>query len=151
MKSPSPDRWKVSSAVMQVRSAKEAVSKTFAEANMLGVLPGVVDLRLHAIPSPAARKPLSQAIQQLSVFILRPSLSPFPHCSHTKMPFMLTGTSILYDASCAATCLQLKEDTIALAAGAVTAMLAANAAAAGPMDSPEKVCSSQGSATHVGW
>ena len=34
---------------------------------------------------------------------------------------------------------QLKEDTIALAAGAVTAMLAANAAAAGPMDSPEKV------------
>ena len=36
-------------------------------------------------------------------------------------------------------CLQLKEDTIALAAGAVTAMLAANAAAAGPMDSPEKV------------
>ena len=36
-------------------------------------------------------------------------------------------------------CVQLKEDTIALAAGAVTAMLAANAAAAGPMDSPEKV------------
>ena len=36
--------------------------------------------------------------------------------------------------------LQLKEDTIALAAGAVTAMLAANAAAAGPMDSPERVC-----------
>ena len=35
--------------------------------------------------------------------------------------------------------LQLKEDTIALAAGAVTAMLAANAAAAGPMDSPERV------------
>lgn len=36
--------------------------------------------------------------------------------------------------------LQLKEDTIALAAGAVTAMLAANATAAGPMDSPERVC-----------
>ena len=40
-------------------------------------------------------------------------------------------------------CAQLKEDTIALAAGAVTAMLAANAAAAGPMDSPEKVCYTQ--------
>ena len=38
--------------------------------------------------------------------------------------------------------LQLKEDTIALAAGAVTAMLAANATAAGPMDSPERVCQS---------
>ena len=50
-------------------------------------------------------------------------------------------------------CLQLKEDTIALAAGAVTAMLAANAAAAGPMDSPEKVCSvhltSSGAQPHV--
>ncbi|EIE20699.1 hypothetical protein COCSUDRAFT_57268 [Coccomyxa subellipsoidea C-169] len=34
---------------------------------------------------------------------------------------------------------QLEADTIALAAGAVTAMLAANAAAAGPLDSPEKV------------
>lgn len=36
---------------------------------------------------------------------------------------------------------QLEADTIALAAGAVTAMLAANAAAAGPLDSPEKVSS----------
>ncbi len=35
--------------------------------------------------------------------------------------------------------MQLEADTIALAAGAVTAMLAANAAAAGPLDSPEKV------------
>ena len=34
---------------------------------------------------------------------------------------------------------QLEADTIALAAGAVTAMLAANAAAVGPLDSPEKV------------
>lgn len=38
---------------------------------------------------------------------------------------------------------QLEADTIALAAGAVTAMLAANAAAAGPIDSPEKVGSSR--------
>ncbi|CAL8468091.1 g7630 [Coccomyxa elongata] len=35
--------------------------------------------------------------------------------------------------------MQLEADTIALAAGAVTAMLAANAAAAGPLDSPKKV------------
>ena len=34
---------------------------------------------------------------------------------------------------------QLEADTIALAAGAVTAMLAANAAAVGSLDSPEKV------------
>jgi len=38
---------------------------------------------------------------------------------------------------------QLEADTIALAAGAVTAMLAANAAVAGPIDSPEKVWSSR--------
>jgi hypothetical protein len=35
--------------------------------------------------------------------------------------------------------MQLEADPMALAAGAVTAMLAANAAALSPLDSPEKV------------